>query len=117
MREERQEEESREQKGLEQHEQQSSVTLLTVICRPHTRTQTHKYSQLMYTHTQKALDEHTFALCATLRAIRRPLPLSSHEGSRHNANALTRRKPTYLLPISSGRTLSETELPAVASGV
>lgn len=82
MREESRGEENREQKGLEQHEQESSLTLLTVICRPHT--DTHKlcntcaihpptHTHLMYTEKNLPLylcpmNTHTHGYAFTLYA-------------------------------------------------
>lgn len=113
MREESRGEENREQKGLEQREQESSLTLLTVICRP--RTHTHKNS---VTHVQSAPPAHTHTytsnvyrkkstslplylspinthshsltltlqLCATLTVICRPLPLNRLEEAHTHAH-------------------------------
>lgn len=72
MREESRGEENREQKGLKQHEQESSLTRLTVICRPHihTHTQTHSHAHRnSVTHVQSA--PHTY----TFNVYRKNLPL------------------------------------------
>ncbi len=146
MREESRGEENREQKGLEQHEQESSLTLLTVICRPHTHIHTHTHT---HTHTQKlcntcanrppththlmyteknlplylspmnthtlTADTHSHSHCvhaarchfdsdlpptASQQAWRSSTHTLTHMQRTHNTNALTRSKPTYLLPVS-----------------
>lgn len=100
MREKRQGEEKREQKGLEEHEQERLCDSADCDLSPThkhacTRTQTPNtcvsccpstHTPLMHTKTSLPLSrEHTFTLCvhlcATLRAIRRPLPLNRREGS------------------------------------
>lgn len=101
MRRESRGEENREQKGLEQHEQESSLTLLTVICRPHTHAhahtnrvthvqstpQTHTHPIYPAKNTFLPLHKHTCtqsltqctSLSATLTGICCPLPLNRHE--------------------------------------
>lgn len=91
MREERQEEESGEQKGLEQREQESSVTLLTVICRPHTRARPskHRYSHLMYTRKKEIwMNTHAHSAAHRLSAATEDLGSHTHTCTAHTMQTL-----------------------------
>lgn len=80
MREKSRGEEKREQKGPEQHEQESSLTLLTVICRPHTLSHTLKHR----THVQSTTTPHTRThthLTYTKKSCTSPLWTHNHARS------------------------------------